>query len=128
MIFSGSYLIYIQNYKSLGMQTLYDYILNNAIIDTIICFSSITFCYTVATFINNIPPSIAKLILALVMVCTVHNGISLVSVAVIRYLLVFHGTIFYAKEDDEILRVTKIANFSMSVITDHGTFGLSLHL
>ena len=116
MIFSGSYIIYIQNYKSLGMQTLYDYILNNVIIDTIICFSSITFCYTVATFFNNIPPSIAKLILALVMVCTVHNGISLVSVAVIRYLLVFHGTIFYAKEDDKILRVTKIANFTMSMI------------
>ena len=83
-IFSGSYITYNQNYKSFGMQTLYDYILNNIIIeiansDTIICFSSMTLQYTAATFFNN--PTIAKLILASVMVCTVHNAISLLSVA-----------------------------------------------
>ena len=116
LIFLGSYIIYAQNYKSLGMQTLYDYILNNVIIDTIICFSTIALCCTVATFFDNVPPSIAKLIMSVQMICTVHNGISLVSVAVIRYLLVFHCTILCDKEDEEILRVTKIANFTISMI------------
>ena len=116
MIFSGSYLIYIQNYKSLGMQTLYDYIINNVIIDTIICFSVTALEFIVATFFNNVPSPIAKFFIVLRIVCVVHNGFSLVSVAVIRYLLVFHGTIFYRKEDDEILRVAKIANFTISMI------------
>ena len=116
LIVCGSYLIYIQNYKCLGMQTLYDYILNNVIIDTIICFSVTALKFIVATFFNNVPSPIAKFFMVSRIVCVVHNGISLVSVAVIRYLLVFHGTIFYAKEDDEILRVAKIANFTISMI------------
>ena len=115
-ILFGSYIIYAKSFKSLGMQTLYDYILNNVIIDTIICFSAIALCCTVATFSDNVPPSIAKLIMSVQIICTVHNGISLVSVAVIRYLLVFHCTIFCDKEDEEILRVTKIANFTISTI------------
>jgi len=98
------------------MQTLYDYILCNVIIDTIICFSAVTLCSTIATFFDNVPPSVAKSIITFTMVATVHNGISLVSVAVIRYLLIFHGTIFLIKSDDEILRVTKIANFTISMI------------
>ena len=116
LIICGSYLIYVQNYKCLGMQTLYDYILCNVIIDTIICFSAVTLCSTIATFFGNVPPSVAKSIITFTMVATVHNGISLVSVAVIRYLLIFHGTIFLIKSDDEILRVTKIANFTISMI------------
>ena len=115
-ILFGSYILYAKSFKSLGMQTLYDYILNNVIIDTIICFSAIALCCTVATFSDNVPPSIAKLIMSVQIICTVHNGISLVSVAVIRYLLVFHCTIFCDKEDEEILRVTKIANFTISMI------------
>ena len=98
------------------MQTLYDYIINNVIIDTIICFSVTALEFIVATFFNNVPSPIAKFFIVLRIVCVVHNGFSLVSVAVIRYLLVFHGTIFYRKEDDEILRVAKIANFTISMI------------
>ena len=116
LIICGSYIIYIQNYKSLGMQTLYDYILGNVIIDTIICFSAVTLCCTIATFFGNVPPSLAKSIITFRIAATVHNGISLVSVAVVRYLLIFHGTIFLIKSDDEILRVIKIANFTISMI------------
>ena len=116
LIICGSYLIYVQNYKCLGMQTLYDYILCNVIIDTIICFSAVTLCCTIATFFGNVPPSLAKSIITFRIAATVHNGISLVSVAVVRYLLIFHGTIFLIKSDDEILRVTKIANFTISMI------------
>ena len=45
-ILTGSYFIYIQNYKCLGMQTLYDYVLNNVILDTILCFGAITLVCT----------------------------------------------------------------------------------
>ena len=116
LILCGSYIIYIQNYKCLGMQTLYDYVLSNLIIDTIICFSGLTISFTIATFFHNVPPSIAKMIITFSMVVTVHNGISLVSVAVIRYLLIFHNTIFSIKSDDEVLKVTKIANLTISMI------------
>ena len=115
-ILTGSYFIYIQNYKCLGMQTLYDYVLNNVILDTILCFGAITLLCTLATFVENVHPAIAKLLMTFLMVCTVHNGISLVSVAVIRYLLVFHGTLFYSKEDQEIMKLVKIINITVAAI------------
>ena len=110
LILFGSYIIYIQNYKCLGMQTLYDYVLNNVIIDTIICWCYITFLCTLATFFNC-TRNIARLLYGCEILLSVHSGISLVSVAVIRYLLIFHGTLFYLKEDEEVIRITKWVNF-----------------
>ena len=115
LILCGSYIIYIQNYKCLGMQTLYDYILTNVIYDTIICFSTIALVCTLATFFD-FHPTIAKVLYFCKAFFTVHNGISLVSVAVIRYLLIFHSTLFYVKQDEEVLRVTKMANFTIAAI------------
>ena len=103
----GSFLAYMQNYKCLGMQTLYDCVLTNVLKATMQCFCCLAFLYTLATFVTRLHPYLSAIIVVLLYVPSVYCGLSLAAVAIIRYLLVFHGKLFYTIQDEEAMFFVK---------------------
>ena len=103
----GSFLVYMQNYKCLGMQTLYDCVLTNVLKATMLCFCCLAFLYTLATFVSHLHPYLSAMIVVLLYFPSVYCGLSLAAVAVIRYLLVFHGKLFYIVQDEEVMFIVK---------------------
>ena len=97
----GFFWINYQRNKCLGMQTLYDQALVNVIQCSMLCMISSVFMSSIATFTDSTwNHFLATLITLPCYVIAVNVTLSLASVAILRYLIVFHGTVFYRIEDD----------------------------
>ena len=112
----GCFLLHIQKYKCLGMQTLLDCVLNNVIMGTMLCFGSFTIVCTLATFFTGFNPILAKMIMSCFNLLSINSGLSLASVAVIRYLLVFHGEVFHKVHDNEVMKYLRMTNGIISMV------------
>ena len=77
--------------------------------------SNIVIC-TCATCYSDWHPVTAKVLLLLYLGISVNDGLTLASVPIIRYLLVFHGTLFYTTSDDVVMNITKTTNAILSII------------
>ena len=114
-LFRGCYLVYIADYKCLGMQTLLDCVLCNSLKTTMICFISFTITCTLITFHKEFDPIVAKFILLIWYLASINSGLSLAAVAIIRYILVFHGKLLYSVQDYSFIRYLRIVNLVLSV-------------
>ena len=112
----GSFLVYITNYKCLGMQTLYDCVLSTVLKATMQCFCCLVFLNTLATFVSHLHPYVSVAIVTLSIFSTVYCGLSLAAVAIIKYCLVFHGKLFYVIQDEEVMKIVKTVCLVLGVI------------
>ena len=113
----GFFWINYQRNKCLGMQTLYDQALVNGIQCSMLCMISSVFMSSIATFTDSTwNHFLATLITLPCYVIAVNVILSLASVAALRYLIVFHGTVFYRIEDDKVISIVRASNLIVSSI------------
>ena len=98
------------------MQTLYDRILVNILKCHIIWVLVFTFVCSLETFVTEQNITFYYIVVYLEIVTAVNDGLSLTAVAVIRYLLVFHGKIFYTIQDDKVMKIVRIIQVVLSII------------
>ena len=112
----GSFQIRFMGNKCLGMQTLYDRMLVNILKCHILWVLAFTFMCSLETFVPQKQSEIFDYLLSyLVIVLSVNDGLSLTAVAVIRYLLVFHGELFCRIQDDKVMKIVRITNILFSI-------------
>ena len=112
----GSFQIHFMINKCLGMQTLYDRILVNILKCHIIWVLVFTILCSLETFVSEWNTTLHFIVIYLHIASSVNDGLSLTAVAVIRYLLVFHGKIFYTIQDDKVMKIVRIIHVSLSLI------------
>ena len=110
----GSFLINFLINKCLGMQTLYDRILVNILNCHIIWVLAFTIVCSLETFVTEWNTTLHFIVIYLHIISSVNDGLSLTAVAVIRYLLVFHGKIFYTIQDDRVMKIVRIVHVVLS--------------
>ena len=115
-IFSGSFIVNFLGYKCLGMQTLYDRVLVNILQFHMLFVTWSTILCTCGTFQTDWDPLVAKILATIYLILSTNDGLSLACVPIIRYLLVFHGTLFYKTTDDEVIKILRITNAILAVI------------
>ena len=113
-LFCGFYLISISKCKSLGMQTLYDSILNYGTRCTMVFFTFTGLVCTLATFcvLNKI---VASAIIIVWDIISVYTCFAIASISIIRYLLVFHGALFDSVLDKKVMKYVKFTNMILTL-------------
>ena len=113
----GSFWIHFQHNKCLGLQTLYDQALVNGVQSCMLSMISSVFISSIATFTDSSwNHFLATLITLPCYVIAVNVILSLASVAALRYLIVFHGTVFHRIEDDKVISIIRKSNLVVSSI------------
>ena len=102
--------------KCLGMQTLYDRVLVNALIcRTFEIWTYALFC-TLDTFLLSVNwiPWLAKVLIFILNTSLVNANLSLLVIAITKYILVFHGVWIQQYQDEEVMRVVRLTNLGLA--------------
>ena len=113
--------------KCLGMQTLYDRVLVNALIfRTLEIWTYALFC-TLDTFVLSIHwiPWLAKLLIFILNISLVNANLSLMSIAIAKYIIVFHGVWIQQFQDTDVIRGIRIANVFIATVLVFWDFGFT---
>ena len=116
-VFNTFYISYTLN-KCLGMQTLYDRVLVNTLIcRTIEIWIYALFC-TLDTFVLSINwiPWLAKIMIFMLNITLINANLSLMSIAITKYILVFHGVWIQHIEDPVVIQFIRRTNIIISTV------------
>ena len=111
----GSFLIYLSHFKSLGMQTLYDSVFNHFLKSAMLTCIAMTVVYTLATFVHNLPSFLAASVICIWDILALHLGLSLIWMAIVRYILVFHSQWLGNTQDETFMHWIKASNTGISL-------------
>ena len=110
-----SFQIHFHNNKCLGLQTLYDLAIVNCFKCDVLNMISSVFQSSIATFTDTTwSHFMASVITLPTYVIPINAILSLASLATLRYLMVFHGTIFHRMEDEKVISIVRISNFLLA--------------
>ena len=112
-----SFQIHFHTNKCLGLQTLYDLALVHCFQCNILNMIFTVFQSTIATFTDSTwSPFMASLITLPTYVIPTNATLSLASLAALRYLMVFHGTIFHRMEDEKVISIVRLSQFLLATM------------